>query len=141
MARGKRTPLEKKELIKSLLLVNPDMSSGDIARQTDVPARTVRDIMHETVDDADFAAYRQNKKIEIIKQSLEIATSYITHLAQPEVIEKASARDSAIVAGTMIDKAQLLSGEATVISERRETIPELMTEFESKLAKLKKMVG
>ena len=142
MARGKRTPTEKREQVKALLYLNPDLSSKDIARETGVPDRTVRDILKEAMKDDDtFAEYRQQKKKEQIVKALDIASTYIDHLKEPEVINKASARDSAIVAGTMIDKAQLLAGEPTQITERKEPTPELVKELDQKVQKLKQLTG
>jgi iron uptake system EfeUOB component EfeO/EfeM len=142
MARGKRTPTEKREQVKALLYLNPDLSSKDISRETGVPDRTVRDILREAMKDDDtFAEYRQQKKKEQIVKALDIASTYIDHLKEPEVINKASARDSAIVAGTMIDKAQLLAGEPTTITERKEPTPELVSELEKKVSQLKQLTG
>ncbi len=142
MARGKRTPTEKREQVKALLYLNPDLSSKDISRETGVPDRTVRDILKEAMKDDDtFAEYRQQKKKEQIVKALDIASKYIDHLANPEVIKSAKARDSAIVAGTMIDKAQLLAGEPTQITERKEPTPELVSELEKKVSQLKQLTG
>lgn len=142
MARGKPTSTEKREQIKALLYLNPDLSSKDISRETGVPDRTVRDILKEvTEDEVAFAEYRQQKKKEQIVKALDIASKYIDHLAKPEVIKAAKARDSAIVAGTMIDKAQLLAGEPTQITERKEPTPELVSELEKKVQKLKQLTG
>ena len=142
MARGKPTSTEKREQVKALLYLNPDLSSKDISRETGVPDRTVRDILREvTEDEAAFAEYRQQKKKEQIVKALDIASKYIDHLANPEVIKSAKARDSAIVAGTMIDKAQLLAGEPTQITERKEPTPELVKELDQKVQKLKQLTG
>jgi iron uptake system EfeUOB component EfeO/EfeM len=142
MARGKPTSTEKREQVKALLYLNPDLSSKDISRETGVPDRTVRDILREAMKDDDtFAEYRQQKKKEQIVKALDIASAYIDHLKDPAVIAKASARDSAIVAGTMIDKAQLLAGEPTTITERKEPTPELVKELDQKVQKLKQLTG
>ena len=142
MARGKPTSTEKREQVKALLYLNPDLSSKDISRETGVPDRTVRDILKEAMKDDDtFAEYRQQKKKEQIVKALDIASKYIDHLANPEVIKSAKARDSAIVAGTMIDKAQLLAGEPTQITERKEPTPELVSELEKKVSQLKQLTG
>lgn len=142
MARGKPTSTAKREQVKALLYLNPDLSSTDISKETGVPDRTVRDILKEVMaDDEAFAEYRQQKKREQIAKALDIASTYIDHLKNPEVIAKASARDSAIVAGTMIDKAQLLAGEPTTITERKEPTPDLVKELEQKVQKLKELTG
>ncbi|HAA25287.1 MAG TPA: hypothetical protein DCE11_04100, partial [Ruminiclostridium sp.] len=85
--------------------------------------------------------YRQQKKREQIVKALDIASKYIEHLAEPAVIASAKAKDSAIVAGTMIDKAQLLAGEPTQITERKEPTPELVQEIQKKVIELRKLTG
>lgn len=141
MARGRKTPGDKQELIKSLVYLNPEITSKDVAKEVGVPDRTVRDILNNIYDEDGFAEYRQTKKKEQIIKSLDIASRYIDHLKEPEVIAKASARDSAIVAGTMIDKAQLLAGEPTTITERQEPTPDLVKEYKDKLQKLQQLTG
>jgi iron uptake system EfeUOB component EfeO/EfeM len=141
LARGKPTPGDKVELVKALKLLNPEMSQRDIAKETKLPKTTVQNILLDLNNDDQFQAYREEKKREQIAKALDIASTYIDHLKNPEVIAKASARDSAIVAGTMIDKAQLLAGEPTTITERKEPTPDLVKELDQKVQKLKEMTG
>lgn len=141
MARGKPTPGDKRELVKALKVLNPEMSQRDIAREVGLSKTTVHDILQELNNDDKFQAYREEKKKEQIVKALDIASTYIDHLKNPEVIAKASARDSAIVAGTMIDKAQLLAGEPTTITERKEPTPDLIKELDQKVQKLKELTG
>jgi len=141
LARGKKTSGEKIELVKSLKYLNPELSERDIAKEVSLPKTTVHQILQDLNNDEKFQAYREEKKKEQIVKALDIASTYIDHLKNPEVINKASARDSAIVAGTMIDKAQLLAGEPTQITERKEPTPELVSELEKKVQKLKQLTG
>lgn len=141
MARGKPTPGDKVELVKALKILNPEMSQRDIAKETKLPKTTVQNILLDLNNDDQFQAYREEKKREQIAKALDIASTYIDHLKNPEVIAKASARDSAIVAGTMIDKAQLLAGEPTTITERKEPTPDLVKELDQKVQKLKELTG
>ena len=141
MARGKPTPGDKVELVKALKLLNPEMSQRDIAREAKMSKTTVQNILQDLNNDDEFNAYRAERKREQIVKALDIASTYIDHLKNPEVIGKASARDSAIVAGTMIDKAQLLAGEPTTITERKEPTPDLVKELEQKVQKLKELTG
>ena len=141
MARGRPTPGDKVELVKALKILNPEMSQRDIAREAKMSKTTVQNILANLEDDEEFQKFREEKKREQIAKALDIASTYIDHLKNPEVINKASARDSAIVAGTMIDKAQLLAGEPTIISERKEPTPELVTELEKKVSQLKQLTG
>ena len=141
MARGKPTPGDKVELVKALKLLNPEMSQREIAREAKMSKTTVQNILANLEDDEEFQKFREEKKREQIAKALDIASTYIDHLKKPEVIAKASARDSAIVAGTMIDKAQLLAGEPTTITERKEPTPELVKELDQKVQKLKELTG
>ena len=141
MARGRPTPGDKVELVKALKLLNPEMSQRDIAREAKMSKTTVQNILANLEDDEEFRKFREEKKREQIAKALDIASTYIDHLKKPEVIAKASARDSAIVAGTMIDKAQLLAGEPTQITERKEPTPELVNELQQKVVELRKLTG
>ena len=141
MARGKKTPGDKLELVKSLKYLNPELSERDIAKEVSLPKTTVHQILQDLNNDDKFQAYREEKKKEQIVKALDIASTYIDHLKNPEVINKASARDSAIVAGTMIDKAQLLACEPTQITERKEPTPVLVSELEKKVSQLKQLTG
>lgn len=141
MARGRPTPGDKVELVKALKILNPEMSQRDIAREAKMSKTTVQNILANLEDDEEFRKFREEKKREQIAKALDIASTYIDHLKNPEVINKASARDSAIVAGTMIDKAQLLAGEPTQITERKEPTPELVSELEKKVSQLKQLTG
>ncbi len=141
MARGKKTPGDKLELVKSLKYLNPELSERDIAKKVSLSKTTVHQILQDLNNDDKFQAYREEKKKEQIVKALDIASTYIDHLKKPETIAKASARDSAIVAGTMIDKAQLLAGEPTQITERKEPTPELVSELEKKVSQLKQLTG
>ena len=141
MARGKPTPGDKVELVKALKLLNPEMSQREIAKEAKMSKTTVQNILANLEDDEEFQKFREEKKREQIAKALDIASTYIDHLKNPEVIAKASARDSAIVAGTMIDKAQLLAGEPTTITERKEPTPDLVKELDQKVQKLKELTG
>lgn len=141
MARGKQTPGDKVELVKALKVLNPEMSQRDIAREAHMSKTTVLQILRDLDNDDGFNAYRMQAKREQIIKALDIASTYIDHLKNPEVIAKASARDSAIVAGTMIDKAQLLAGEPTQISESRKPLPDLVKDTEVMLQEIKQLTG
>lgn len=141
MARGKPTPGEKVELVKALKVLNPEMSQRDIAREAKMSKTTVQQILKDLNNDDEFNEYRRQAKREQIVKALDIASTYIDHLKNPETIAKASARDSAIVAGTMIDKAQLLAGEPTQISESRKPLPDLVKDTEVMLKEIKQLTG
>lgn len=141
MARGRPTPGDKVELVKALKLLNPEMSQRDIAREAKMSKTTVQNILANLEDDEEFRKFREEKKREQIAKALDIASTYIDHLKNPEVIAKASARDSAIVAGTMIDKAQLLAGEPTIISQSTKSLPDLVKDTEKMLQELKQLTG
>ena len=141
MARGRPTPGDKVELVKALKLLNPEMSQRDIAREAKMSKTTVQNILANLEDDEEFRKFREEKKREQIAKALDIASTYIDHLKNPEVIAKASARDSAIVAGTMIDKAQLLAGEPTIISQSSKSLPDLVKDTEKMLQELKQLTG
>lgn len=111
--RGKKTSQVKKEAIRAVLESNPDMDSSDIARIVQIPDRTVRELIPQIMTDTEFADFRQKQKMSAIEQAWKIANTYLNHLKEDEIIKKAQAKDTAIVIGTLIDKAQLLAGDPT----------------------------
>lgn len=141
MARGRKTPEYKKEAIRAVLAVNPEASSKEIAKVVDLPDSTVRTILPEIMSEDEFNEYRQQQKKKAIQTAWEIATMYMQELLKPEKAEKASAKDAMIVVGTAIDKAQLLAGEPTQITERKEPTPELINELQQKVIELRKLTG
>lgn len=141
MPRGKKTTEEKREAIRAILEMNPEASSKDISKIVKLPDSTVRTIIPEVMSEDKFNEYRQQQKMKAIQKAWEIATLYMMELLKPEKAEKASARDAIIVVGTAIDKAQLLAGEPTQISERRESVTELLQEYEKKLQQYKELVS
>jgi Asp-tRNA(Asn)/Glu-tRNA(Gln) amidotransferase B subunit len=56
-------------------------------------------------------------------------------------LQMTNIRDVAIALGTIYDKQSHASGEPTMIYERKESVPELLTEYEQKLNQLKKLVA
>lgn len=58
-----------------------------------------------------------------------------------KAIEMTNIRDITIALGTIYDKQALASGEPTTISERKEPTPELVTELEQKIERLKQLTG
>ena len=64
-----------------------------------------------------FEDVRREKRLDIIEEIARVRQLYIEHLAKPEVMATATAKDAATVFGILTDKHQLLTGEAT---ERKE---------------------
>jgi hypothetical protein len=141
--RGVKTSSIKKEQIKALLYVNPEISQRELVKNTDLPLSTINGIVNDDdfIDKDNFERYRTEQKISTIKEAWNIAKIYLEHLKEPAVIEKANAYHSAIVSGTMIDKAQLLAGDPTVIVEKNENIKELVVSYEATLEEIKRIMG
>lgn len=151
MARGKKTSEQKKEEVKALLLVNPDISEPDISKHTGLPKATVhylkKDIIESEPDT--FESIRAQKKEEFIKEAWKVVTKTMLTLdtkvdmllKDPESLSKANIRDIAVALGTIYDKQALASGEPTIISDRKEPTPELVKELETKVQRLKELTG
>lgn len=56
-------------------------------------------------------------------------------------LQMTNIRDIAIAMGTIYDKQALASGEPTTITERKEPTPELVSELDQKVQKLKQLTG
>lgn len=98
--RGKKLDDKLREEIRAYLA-----SCGNIretARKFGVSTSTVRKIRDEKKDE--FAQLRTQKKMEYIEKAWAIINLYIERVADPELIKKTNARDSAVVIGTLWDK-------------------------------------
>lgn len=148
---GPKKDEQKREIVKTLLYINPDMSERDIAKQAGIAnsqAHYIKNEILNNVEDRDnFEQLRAIKKQEFINNAWELVKKSLLKINEklesltPEQLQKVNIRDLAVTMGTIYDKQALASGEATVISERKESTPELIKEYESKLQQLKKLVG
>lgn len=151
MARGKRTPENKTEQVRAILMVNPDATGKEISKIVKIPERTAYDLKNKIIEeDTDtFAELRNRKKEEFIAEAWEVVKKALlaadkkidTLLDDPEMLKKANIRDIAVALGTIYDKQALASGEPTQISESRKPLPELVKETEKMLQELKQLTG
>jgi hypothetical protein len=145
--RGKKTSEEDKEKLKAVVLLNPNASQRDIAKQVNMPLTTVHQLYNEIKDTDEFEQARTIKKQEFINKAWELVKKSLNKIEEklesltPEQLQKTNIRDIAITMGTIYDKQALASGEPTIISERQEPTPELVKELEEKVKKLKEMTG
>ena len=86
-----------------------------------------------------WAEYRTEKKEELASACMDIAWMCAGRLSQSDILEKTTKpTDLSTVMGTVIDKARLLKGESTVITETKlanhrwaeEELQKLMREFQ-----------
>jgi hypothetical protein len=76
-----------------------------------------------------YAGMREEKRRELIAETaadfvpalLHAIGVYVHHISDPAVVERANAQASAITIGTLVDKVQLLTGQATERSEQVHT--------------------
>jgi len=118
--RGKPITDEQIERIKSAFAngasIRDAAKAGDVGVATAIKFRDERD---------GFERVRTEKRLDIIATTaadfvprlLKGIAAYAEHIMEPGVVGRAGARDSAIALGTLIDKVQLLTGEATERSE------------------------
>lgn len=132
-------------------MINPDATGKEIAKITKLPERTAYDLRDKVVgEDADtFAALRNRKKEEFIVEAWEVVKKALLAadrkiemlLSDRDSLAKANVRDIAVALGTIYDKQALASGEPTTITERPEPVTKLLEEYETKVKKLKEIVG
>jgi len=151
MARGKRTPENKTEQVRAVLMVNPDATGKEISKIVKIPERTAYDIRNQVIKEGEdtFAELRNKKKEEFIMEAWEIVKKALlaadmkidTLINDAESLKKANIRDIAIALGTIYDKQALASGEPTQISESRKPLPDLVKDTEVMLTELKQLTG
>ena len=122
MGKGSRTDFPTAALAMSY--GDAGYSSSKISELTGLPGRTVRDICarHDKWGDLEenspvFAKVRheQNKTLESAFRTG--AATALTEAFKPEKLEKAQFYQLVIGAGILTDKARLLAGESTSITE------------------------
>ena len=152
MPRGKKTSEEKREAVKAVIYLNPEASERDIARETGLSNTTVHYIKDECKDELQSDTYKQyraikkkefiDKAFSIALQGLDVAKLKFDSLQNDrEALNKANVRDVAVALGTIYDKQALAMGEPTEITDRKEAMPEMVSEMEEKLSKLKQLIG
>lgn len=91
---------QKKEQIKALLAQG--MSQRRIAKEVGVAVSTVNKVSKESKDEVEHL--RTHKKEQWIEEAWKTINLYMQHVQDPKVIQRTSARDSAILIGTLHDK-------------------------------------
>lgn len=89
-----------KEHIKQLLATG--MAKNAVAKQVGVSWATVDKVSKEEKDTLE--SLRDQKKQQWIEEAWKTINLYMKHVQDPKVIQRTSARDSAILIGTLHDK-------------------------------------
>jgi IS30 family transposase len=100
MARGKKLDDKTREEIKAFYASCGNMR--ETARHFGVSPNTVMRIVNDEKDEV--AQLRTQKKQQWIEEAWRTINLYMQHVQDPKVIAKTSARDSAILIGTLHDK-------------------------------------
>lgn len=87
-------------------------------RETGVPISTLRGWLAEVPPEKVKEA-REDAQAEFVRKAWDAVAAHVEHLTEKGVIAITSARDSATIAGILIDKIQLVTGQATAIQEQR----------------------
>ncbi len=85
------------------------------SRQTGVPISTLRGWLAEVPPEKVTEA-REDAQVGFVRKAWQAVTAHIEHLQAKDVVEATSARDSATIAGILIDKIQLVTGKPTGIN-------------------------
>ena len=151
MAQGKKTSAKKREIAKAAICINPDISGPELAKVVGISKSTAHYLRDEIIRDdigADnFEILREQKKAEFIQEAWETVKRIHLKINEKldtldfEQLKKVNIRDLAVALGTIYDKQALASGEPTQITERKEPTPELVSELEKKVQKLKQLTG
>jgi len=127
MPRGVKTPEQKREQIKAIMMVDPDVTEAQIAEKTELPFTTVHDIKVQIVEeDKDlFEEIRAKRKKEFIANAWDFVEKGIRAanmkadqlLQDPEALKKARLTDITLSLAQIYDKQALASGEPTEINQ------------------------
>jgi hypothetical protein len=100
MARGKKLDDKTREEIKAFYASCGNMR--ETARKFNVSPSVVKKIVDEEKDEVE--QLRTQKKQQWIEEAWRTINLYMQHVQDPKVIARTSARDSAILIGTLHDK-------------------------------------
>lgn len=123
MARGKKLDDKTREEIKAFYASCGNMR--ETARKFGVSPSVVKKIVDEEKDEVE--QLRTQKKQEWIEEAWKTINLYMQHVQDPKVVARTSARDSAILIGTLHDKmlkAQELELKRQEIELKRKEIEE-----------------
>lgn len=151
MAQGKKTSAKKREIAKAAICINPDVSEPELAKIVGIGKSTAhylkKDIIENDIGMDEYKKLREQKKAEFIQEAWDTVKRIHLKINEKldtldlEQLKKVNIRDLAVALGTIYDKQALASGEPTQISERKEPTPELVSELEKKVQKLKQLTG
>lgn len=88
------------------------------SRETGVPISTLRDWLKEQPPGKVQEA-REEARAGFVRKAWEAVGAHLKHLAEDTAVRATTARDSATIVGILIDKIQLVTGQATAIEEQR----------------------
>mgnify|MGYP003417225526 FL=1 len=118
--RGKKTDIET--IYKVMLSYFSTGNYNETARNLDLPASTVRDIVENNIEEPEFAVLRVQKQDEFVEKAERIINKAMNRLEQSLDNEETQipVNNLSTVIGTMYDKRALAKGEPT--SNERLTI-------------------
>jgi hypothetical protein len=142
---------KKREIAKAAICINPDISGPQLAKIVGISKSTAHYLRDEIINNDigvdNFETLREQKKAEFIAEAWETVKRIHLKINEKldtldfEQLKKVNIRDLAVALGTIYDKQALASGEPTQITERKEPTPELVSELEKKVQKLKQLTG
>jgi hypothetical protein len=142
---------KKREAAKAAICINPDISGPELAKVVGISKSTAHYLRDEIINNDigvdNFETLREQKKAEFIAEAWETVKRIHLKINEKldtldfEQLKKVNIRDLAVALGTIYDKQALASGEPTQITERKEPTPELVSELEKKVQKLKQLTG
>lgn len=100
MARGKKIDDQTREKIRAFYASCGNMN--ETARHFKVSPSTIKRIVDDQKDEVE--KLRIEKKKGWIEEAWKTINLYMKHVQDPKIIQKTSARDSAILIGTLHDK-------------------------------------
>jgi transposase-like protein len=109
--RVKKRQRYSKEFVIEMMAEVVNIGVMATSRKNHIPFQTVSSWLKEYK--SEYEEIKKKVKETFISKANEVITKYLEHLLDESVIKGTSARDSAIVIGTLRDKISLEKGEPT----------------------------
>jgi len=128
ISESKKRKMYPKEFVFEILAEVANIGISSTARKYQIPISTIGSWKKDY--EKEYEEIKANVKDTFIIKANEVIQKYLEHLLDTDIVGRTTARDSAIVIGTLRDKISLEKGEPTERIESNEISGVLWSRYE-----------